>query len=74
MPCFQEVVPKIEIKHKASGGRYKSNGGSKSQGKYLRKCWKCSKDGNYKKYCRSNNVEKENGSKDTPSIDAKTSS
>jgi hypothetical protein len=41
---------------KPSGWRSKSTGRSKSLGKYLRKCWKCGKTGNYKKYCKSKKV------------------
>jgi hypothetical protein len=38
---------------KSSGGRSKPTGRSKSPVKYLRKCWKCGKIGNYNKYCNS---------------------
>ena len=56
------------------GGRYKSKCRSKSYGKGIMKCWKCDKVGHYKNDCRSKNVEKEKGSKDTPSTEVKTSS
>jgi hypothetical protein len=46
---------------KPSRWRSKSTGRSKSQGKYLRKCWKCGKIGHYKKYCKSKKVEKPKG-------------
>ena len=44
-----------------------NKGRSKSQGKCISKCWKCDKDGNYKKDCKCKNVEKAKGSEDTPS-------
>ena len=53
---------------------FKSKGGPKSPRKGIRKCWKCDKVGNYKNDCRSKNVEKEKGSKDSPSIEVETSS
>jgi hypothetical protein len=58
---------------KPSGWRSKSIGRSKSPGKSLRKCWKCGKTGHYKKYCKSNKVEKPKGSNSTSSTEAKTS-
>jgi hypothetical protein len=65
--------PQDRNKIKSSGGRYKSKGISKSSRKYLRKCWKCGKAENYKKYWSSKNVDKENGSDDASSIEVKTS-
>ena len=50
--------PHERNKNKGSGGRYKSKGRSKSLKKGIRKCWKCSKDGHYKKDCKSKNFEK----------------
>ena len=41
--------PQERNKNKGSEGRSKSKGRSKSLGKGLRKCWKCGKDGHYKK-------------------------
>ena len=55
-------------------GRSKSKGRSKSPGKGIRKCWKCSKVVHYKKDYRSKNVEKEKGYEDTPSTEEKKSS
>jgi len=60
-------------KNKSSGWGSKSRGRYNSAGKYLRKCWKCGKFGNYEKYYRSKKVYKENGSDDASSIEAKTS-
>ena len=63
-----------ETKRKGSRGRYKSKGRSKSPRKGIRKCWKCGKDGNYQKDCRSKNVEKAKGYEDTASTEVKKSS
>jgi hypothetical protein len=60
-------------KNKYLGQGSKSRGRSKSLGKPLRKRWKCNKDRNYKKDCRSKNVDKEKGSNDASSTEAKTS-
>ena len=66
--------PEERNKIKGSGGRYKSKGISKSLGKYLRKCLKCDKVGQYIKDCIYKNVKKSKGYKDTPYIEANTSS
>jgi hypothetical protein len=55
------------------GGRSKTTGRSKSPRKYLRKCWKCGKIGNYKKDCKSKKVENPKGSDSTSSTEVKTS-
>jgi hypothetical protein len=43
-----------------SSGRPKSKGRSKSPGRFVRVCWRCGKEGHYKKQCRSK-VEKKKG-------------
>ena len=60
-------IPQERNKNKGYGGRSKSKGISKSLGKEIRKCWKWSKDGEYKKDCIYKSVDKEKRSKDTPS-------
>ena len=52
-------LPQERNKNKGSRGRSKSKGRSKSLGKGIRNCWKCGKAKNYKKDCRSKNVERE---------------
>jgi len=37
-------------------------------------CWKCGKEGNFKRDCRSNALEKGKGFDDAPSIEVKTTS
>jgi hypothetical protein len=51
-----------------SSGRSKSKGRSKSLGKFGRVCWRCGKEGHYKKQCRSK-VEKKKGSEESSSIE-----
>jgi hypothetical protein len=55
-----------------SSGRYKSKGRSKSPGMFGRVCWRCGKEGHYKKQCRSK-VEKKKGFEESSSIEEKTS-
>jgi hypothetical protein len=55
-----------------SSGRSKSKGRSKSLEKFVKVCWRCGKEGHYKKQCRSK-VEKKKGSEDSPSTEEKTS-
>jgi hypothetical protein len=49
-----------------SSGRSKSKGRSKSPRKFVRVCWRCGKEGHYKKQCRSK-VEKKKGSEESHS-------
>jgi hypothetical protein len=60
-------------KNKSSSGRYKSKGIYKSPRKFIKVCWKCGKEGHYKKHYRSKSVERGNGSDDAPSKEEKTS-
>jgi hypothetical protein len=53
-------------KYNFSSGRSKSKVRSKSSGKFVKVCWRCGKQGHYKKKCRSK-VEKKKGSKESPS-------
>jgi hypothetical protein len=58
---------------KSSSERSKSKGRSKSLRKFVKICWRCGKEGNFKKQCRSKSIEKVNGSKGAPSTKEKTS-
>jgi hypothetical protein len=55
-----------------SSGRSMSKFRSKSLGKFVRVCWRCGKEGHYKKQCRSK-VEKKKGSEESSSTEEKTS-
>jgi hypothetical protein len=57
---------------KSSSGRSKSKGRSKSLRKFVKVCWRCGKEGHYKKQCRSK-VEKKKGFEESPSREEKTS-
>jgi hypothetical protein len=55
-----------------SSGRSKSKGRSKSPRKFVRVCWRCGKEGHYKKQCRFK-VEKKKGSEESSSTKENTS-
>eukprot|EP00253_Pinus_taeda_P029979 PITA_29979 len=62
-------------KNKSSSGRYKSRGRSRSPGKPVKVlCWKCRKEGHYKRDCKSKAPDKGKGSEDAPSAEVKTTS
>jgi hypothetical protein len=65
--CSQEIN-----RSKFSSGRSKSKGRYKYPKKFLKVCWRCGKEGHYKKQCRSK-VEKKKGSKEYPSTKENTS-
>jgi hypothetical protein len=53
-------------------GRSESKGRSKSPRKFVKVCWRCGKEGNYKKQCGSKSVERGKGSEDSPYTEEKT--
>ena len=57
---------------KFSSGISKSKGRSKYPRKFLKVCWRCGKEGHYKKQCRSK-FEKKKGSEESPSIEENNS-
>jgi hypothetical protein len=50
-----------------------SNGRSKSLRKFVKVCWRCGKEGHFKKQCRSKMVEKVKGYEGFPSKEENTS-
>ena len=62
-------------KNKSSSGRSKSRGRSKSPRKPIKVvCWKCEKEGHFRRDCKSKAPDKGKGSDDAPSAEAKTTS
>ena len=57
---------------KFSSGRSKSKGRSKSPENFVKVCWRCGKQGHYKKQCRSK-VEKKKGFEEAPFTELNTS-
>jgi hypothetical protein len=54
---------------KSSSGIYKSKGRFKSPRKFVKVCWRCGKQGHFKKQCISKSVDKVKGSEGDPSIE-----
>jgi hypothetical protein len=50
---------------------YSSSGISKSPGKVVKICWRCGKEGKFKKKCRFKSIERVNGSEGAPYIEEK---
>jgi len=74
MPCLYEDDPRIE-KNKSPSGRSKSRGRFKSPGKPVKVvCWKCEKEGHFKRDCKSKAPNKGKGSDDARSTKVKTTS
>eukprot|EP00253_Pinus_taeda_P017377 PITA_17377 len=62
-------------KNKSSSGRSKSRGRYKSPRKPIKVvCWKCKKEGHFRRECKSKAPDKGKGSDDAPSAEAKTTS
>eukprot|EP00253_Pinus_taeda_P002227 PITA_02227 len=62
-------------RNKSSSGRSKSRGRSKSPGKLTKVvCWKCLKEGHFRRECKSKALDKGKGSDDAPSSEVKTTS
>jgi hypothetical protein len=70
---FKRGFSQERNKNKFSRGRSKYRGRYKYPRKFIKVCWRCGKEGNYNKQCRSKNVERGKGSNDAPSTEEKTS-
>jgi hypothetical protein len=71
MPYLQEDTPRKEIDLSPQVGDL--NLRVDPPGKFVKVCWRCGKEGHYKKQCRSKSVERGKGSEDAPSTEEKTS-
>jgi hypothetical protein len=58
---------------KSSSGISKYKGRSESPGMFTKVCWRCGKEGYYKKKCRSKSVERGKRSEYAPYTEEKTS-
>ena len=73
MLCLYKDSPRTETKNKSSSGRSKSRGRSKSPRKPIKVvCWKCRKEGHYKRDYKSKAPDKGKGFNDAPFAEAKT--
>jgi hypothetical protein len=54
---------------KSSSGISKSKGRSKFLINFVKVCWRCGKEGHFKKQCRSKSIEKVKGSEGAPSTE-----
>ena len=70
--CALPICSQERNRSNFSSGRSKSKGRSKSIGKFGRVCWRCGKEGHYKKQCRSK-FEKKKGSEESSSTEENTS-
>jgi len=61
-------------KNNSLSGRSKSIGRSKSPRKPIKVCWKCGKEGQFKRDCKSKSPEKGKRSNDSPSVEGKPTS
>jgi hypothetical protein len=71
MPYLQEYAPKKEIEISLQVGDLNLGEDPISQ-KIVKVCWRCGKEGHYKKQCISKSVKRGKGSYDAHFIEAKT--